>query len=61
MINFEWDDAKRGANLSKHGVDFVDAKAVFDDPFGIDNEERSMDYGEARRKVLAMSAAYCWR
>lgn len=26
---FEWDEAKREANLVKHGVDFVDALEVF--------------------------------
>lgn len=52
MVESEWDDAKRRTNLRKHGVDFVDAAAVFDDPFGVDIEERSMDYGEMRRKVI---------
>jgi len=26
----EWDEAKRLSNLTKHGIDFVDAEAVFD-------------------------------
>jgi len=29
-IRFRWDEAKRRANLLKHGVDFVDAQALFD-------------------------------
>jgi len=28
-VDFEWDPAKREANLNKHGVDFVDAVEVF--------------------------------
>lgn len=27
---FEWDEAKRRANLAKHGVDLADAALVFD-------------------------------
>jgi hypothetical protein len=28
-ISFEWDDRKRLATLSKHGIDFIDAVRVF--------------------------------
>ena len=28
---YEWDPAKNRANLAKHGVDFADAVAVFED------------------------------
>ncbi|MEO8715401.1 MAG: BrnT family toxin [Acetobacteraceae bacterium] len=28
--SFEWDEAKRVANLAKHGLDFIDAKMLFD-------------------------------
>ena len=27
---FEWDDAKRLANLDKHKLDFIDARLLFD-------------------------------
>jgi len=27
---FEWDDAKRQDNLAKHGIDFLDARRLFD-------------------------------
>lgn len=31
-MRYEWDEAKRAANLVKHGVDFADAVGVpFDD------------------------------
>ena len=32
-MDFEWDEYKAAANLSKHGVSFDEAKTVFDDPF----------------------------
>lgn len=27
---FEWDDAKRRSTIRKHGIDFEDAKLIFD-------------------------------
>jgi uncharacterized DUF497 family protein len=27
---FEWDEAKRQSNLGKHGIDFLDARRLFD-------------------------------
>lgn len=32
MISFEFDEAKSEANLLKHGINFVDAQALWDDP-----------------------------
>ena len=29
-MQFEWDESKRAANLSKHGLDFVRASCLFD-------------------------------
>jgi uncharacterized DUF497 family protein len=29
-MDFEWDEAKRLSNIVKHGLDFVDAVALFD-------------------------------
>lgn len=48
-----WDEAKRNANLRKHGFDFADAEAVFT---GITCtiEDRRFDYGEARFITLGM-------
>jgi uncharacterized DUF497 family protein len=31
MIAFEFDEAKSQANLQKHGINFVDAQALWDD------------------------------
>ena len=30
-MKFEWDEFKETSNLQKHGVDFEEAKMVFDD------------------------------
>ncbi|MDD5240504.1 MAG: BrnT family toxin [Sulfuricella sp.] len=32
MITFEFDEAKSQANLLKHGINFIDAQALWDDP-----------------------------
>ena len=44
---FEWDPAKARANLSKHGVDFADAVAVFEDPLALSRPDADVR-GEAR-------------
>lgn len=31
MITFEFDEAKSQANLQKHGINFIDAQALWDD------------------------------
>jgi len=36
---FEWDDRKAEENLRKHGVSFDDARAAFDDPGSIDQDD----------------------
>ena len=55
-MKFEWDEAKRAANLVKHKVDFELAKGVFDDPCRIEVEDESMDYGETRLIVIGFAA-----
>jgi len=49
---FEWDEAKREANLVKHGVDFVDALEVFADPLRIERIDRRREYHEERHQVV---------
>jgi hypothetical protein len=65
-IMFEWDEQKRLANLAKHGVDFEQAKLIFDSPTieGVDDrqeygEERIGAYGVAEGEVLFV--IYTWR
>jgi uncharacterized DUF497 family protein len=54
VIEFEWDEQKAAANFAKHGVTFAAACAVFNDPFAVDQEERSMDYDELRRRIIGV-------
>ena len=46
-MEFEWDEAKRFANLRKHGIDFVDISAVFDGDI-VTVEDDRYAYGEQR-------------
>ena len=54
MLFFEWDDAKAVSNLAKHGISFADARDVFNDPLALDSEERSLNYGEFRSRIIGM-------
>jgi uncharacterized DUF497 family protein len=54
MLYFEWDEQKASANLIKHGVNFDTVRSVFDDPFAIDIEDRSANYGEVRRRIVGL-------
>jgi uncharacterized protein len=40
---FEWDDSKAASNLAKHGVSFELARAAYDDPLAIDEEDPDPD------------------
>ena len=47
MVDFEWDEDKRLANLRKHGIDFVDIPSFFDrDTVMV--EDAHYNYGERR-------------
>jgi uncharacterized protein len=51
-MDFEWDSRKAAANLSKHGIDFGDAIAIFDDPMvGIEPDPRNYG-GEMRYRAI---------
>jgi uncharacterized DUF497 family protein len=52
-MRYEWDSAKNRANVTKHGVDFADAVAVFEDDLALtrpDPESR----GEPRFVTLGI-------
>ena len=49
---YEWDEAKREANLRKHGFDFDDADAVLENPDRVTLAE--VGRGEARWRDLAL-------
>ena len=48
---YEWDEAKREANLRKHGFDFDDADSVYESPDKVTFKED--DRGELRWRDLA--------
>ena len=52
---FEWDDAKERLNLKRHGVLFIEAATVFDDPLMVAyySEEHSLE--EERYVILGLS------
>jgi uncharacterized DUF497 family protein len=47
-MEFEWDEQKNRVNITKHGIDFEQAKAVFDDPHLVTRVDDRFDYGEVR-------------
>jgi len=51
-----WDEAKRQANLIKHGLDFVDAEQVFAGPMVIFEDTREA-HGEQRLIGIGMLSA----
>ncbi|MBS0431341.1 MAG: BrnT family toxin [Proteobacteria bacterium] len=42
-MRFEWDEAKRQANLAKHGVDFADSVGVFFDDYALTRRDPDSD------------------
>ncbi len=51
-MEFEWDENKNKLNLKKHGVDFNQAKEVFNDKDKIEITDNRKDYGEERTKII---------
>jgi len=52
-MEFEWDEAKRLANIRKHGIDFIDIKDVFDGDT-VTVEDNRYDYEEQRFVTLGL-------
>ena len=53
MTRFTWDDAKRRANLRKHGIDFAHAERIFRG-FTLTAEDMRETYGEQRFLTLGL-------
>lgn len=53
-MRFEWDPQKNESNLAKHGISFVAAAGVFDDPMRIELDSSKPEYGESRNKAIGM-------
>ena len=54
----EFDAVKSSANKSKHGIDFVDAQALWDDPLLLEGPARTED--EPRFLAIGMIAGRHW-
>ena len=63
---FEWDDEKRERNLTKHGIDFVRAVKIFENPV-VERLDDREDYGEERIIAIGhwedhfLVVVYTWR
>jgi len=58
MIRFEFDEAKSQANLSKHGISFVDAQLLWDDPNLLEIPAKTED--EPRYLVIGLINGKHW-
>ena len=58
MYSFEFDPSKSESNLEKHGIDFVDAQAIWRDSDFIEVQVKSGD--EPRSLVLGMIGGKHW-
>ena len=52
-MRFTWNEAKRTLNVQTHGLDFVDARRVFDGPT-LTYEDDRFDYSEQRFVTLGL-------
>lgn len=57
-MDFEFDPAKSAANLEKHGIDFVGAQALWNDPDRLEIPARSID--EPRTQVVGRIGDLVW-
>jgi uncharacterized DUF497 family protein len=57
-MEFEFDPAKSAGNLIKHGIDFVDAQALWKDPDRLEIPARSID--EPRTQVIGRIGDLVW-
>lgn len=55
-MKFEWDFAKAGENLRKHGVSFDEAATVFYDPLSITFDDPDHSEGENRFLTVGFSS-----
>jgi uncharacterized DUF497 family protein len=60
-IIFEWDEEKRSRNIIEHGIDFVEAVTVFDDPNVSIVPDVRNNYNEERYNAYGMASGRCMR
>ncbi|MDF5736170.1 MULTISPECIES: BrnT family toxin [unclassified Nostoc] len=54
-MEFEWDESKATANLTKHGVSFEEAKTVFDNVVAVIFDDEAHSVGEKREIIIGHS------
>jgi Uncharacterized protein conserved in bacteria len=57
-VTFEFDPAKSSMNKQKHGIDFVEAQALWDDPNLVEAPAQTTD--EPRYLVIGMIGSKHW-
>ena len=57
-MEFEFDESKSASNRTKHGIDFVAAQALWDDPMRLETAAQSLD--EPRYQVLGLMGEKVW-
>ena len=58
MRTFEYDEAKSLSNAEKHGIDFIAAQAIWEDPDAIEIQAKS--YDEERFIVIGLIGNKHW-
>ena len=58
MYSFEFDDKKSQSNLKKHGIDFIDAQQIWNDPAFVEIQAKSTE--EPRSLVIGCIEDKVW-
>jgi len=58
MTTFEFDETKSQANLEKHGIDFIDAQALWNDPMLLEIPAKTVD--EPRYLIIGVINSKHW-
>ena len=58
MTDFEYDERKSFSNLEKHGIDFIDAQALWTDPGLLEIQARTDD--EPRYLIIGLVGSKHW-
>jgi uncharacterized DUF497 family protein len=55
---FDFDKSKSALNKEKHGIDFLEAQTLWNDPNRIEIPARVV--GESRQMLIGMTGSICW-
>ena len=58
MIEFEFDNRKSQINMDKHGINFIEAQALWEDTDRIEIPAKTID--EERYLVIGKISEKCW-